>query len=78
MLDLLKKIEAESTLDGSLQVERVEGFIKTLGRDMALRIYTEKLVNRFLPAPEDTLHAEPKSVSGFVTIEGEDTDSEHS
>ncbi|MBX2833348.1 MAG: hypothetical protein KTR28_00085 [Micavibrio sp.] len=49
---LLGELEENSTLYGSLQSEYVEGVVKKLGRELSLKVYLPKIVNRYLP-PED-------------------------
>ena len=51
MLERLDGVEEKSVQEGVLQTEFVEGLIKDLGRDIALLVYAEKIVDRFIPPP---------------------------
>ncbi len=49
LLQIVSTLEAKSLHDGLLQLEYVEGIVRSLGRDLALLMYAEGIVNRFVP-----------------------------
>ena len=53
LLEHASDVHEKSVDRGSLLVEYVEKVVKELGRDLALLVYSEKVVNRFIPVLAD-------------------------
>jgi hypothetical protein len=73
LLDVLKTLEKDSVFEGTLQLDYIKDVVMSLGRDIALYIYAEHLVDRFIPPP-------PKPVDEEVIAEVQpiETNSQHS
>lgn len=50
LLETLENIEKKSINDGLLQIDYVEKFIKTNGKEMALHVYAEHIIEKFVQA----------------------------
>ena len=51
LLETLDSLEENSAQKGSLQIEYVEGLVKELGRPLALCVYADRIVDRFIAPP---------------------------
>lgn len=51
LLERLTDIEKRCVVSGVLQFEIIEPLVRDLGRDLALKIFVPRLVNRVFPAP---------------------------
>lgn len=58
MLVLLETLEEQSVEQSALKIDFVEGLVKRFGRDMALLMYSEAIVDRFLPPPAPELEVD--------------------
>lgn len=70
LLESLDMLEEKSAKAGALQVEYVQDFVRSLGRDLALYVYAEKIVDRFIPPPpplEKEMVVEPEPVAQIET-----------
>lgn len=67
MLSALADIEEKSLDKGALQIDYVRGIIEKYGRDLALVIYAERIVDKIIPpapeAPPEEIDPEPESES---------------
>lgn len=55
LLEIVENIHENSVHKGALQVEYVDETLKGLGRGLALLLYSEKIVNRFIPSSGDAV-----------------------
>ena len=65
LLEFMETVEEKSVVQGALQIDYVSGEIQRLGRPLALCVYGQKIVDRFLPG----VPAAPKKVADEDTIE---------
>jgi hypothetical protein len=50
LLNIFETLEDNSAKSGVLQTDFVEGVVTSLGRELSLLVYTDKIVDRFAPA----------------------------
>ena len=58
LLEQAQEIRGNSVHKGVLQIEYVEKTVKEMGRDLALLVYSERIVNRFAPLEADAAAAD--------------------
>jgi hypothetical protein len=65
LLEILDSLEENSAQKGSLQIEYVETLVKSLGRPLALCIYADRIVDRFIappPPPPEEIKEEAEAI----------------
>lgn len=67
LLEIAETIHEKSVHKGTLEVEYVEEIVKGIGRSLALLLYSEKIVDRFLPLSVDDVSAVPELSEGRKT-----------
>lgn len=68
LMATLDEVEEKSATSGSLEVEYVEGLIKSLGRDLSLCVYANDIVDRFIAPPSEATK-EPEAPQAPEAVE---------
>ncbi len=80
LLEMLDGVEDKSVYAGALQIEYVQRLIGSLGREMALYVYSKPIVNRFIPPSEEEavevsgVKEQPLARSGDEAVSDSDFD----